>query len=154
MVIESVAAASAALSAINGLIQKANETGNGVQQLMGTISDFGEAITDFEVRRKGSAFRPLSQNELLKLSMIKKSYERHWKSVHDLLAMVDPEMLESFKQAKAQQEHDRQAHLKMIARKKAQRKILVTQILVGALTLIIGGIIIVMGFALIMRVYG
>ena len=102
MVIESVAAASAALSAINGLIQQANETGNGVQQLMGTISDFGEAITDFEVRRKGSAFRPLSQNELLKLSMIKKSYDRHWKSVHDLLAMVDPEMLESFKQAKAQ----------------------------------------------------
>ncbi len=154
MVIESVAAASAALSAINGLIQQANETGNGVQQLMGTISDFGEAITDFEVRRKSSAFRPLSQNELLRLAMIKKSYDRHWKSVHDLLAMVDPEMLESFKQAKAQQEHDRQANLKMIARKKAQRKHLINQILVGATTLIVGGGIIAMGFVIILKVYG
>ena len=121
---------------------------------MGTISDFGEAITDFEVRRKGSAFRPLSQNELLKLSMIKKSYERHWKSVHDLLAMVDPEMLESFKQAKAQQEHDRQAHLKMIARKKKERKHLVTQILVGGTTFLVGAVIIGLGLMLMIKVYG
>ena len=51
MVIESVAAASAILSSINGLIKQANETGSGVQQLMGTISDAGEALTNFEIDR-------------------------------------------------------------------------------------------------------
>ena len=86
MVIESVMMASTILGQINGLIQKANETGQGMQQLMGTISDFGEAVTEFEVRRKSSTFNPLSQSELLKLTMIKKSYERHWKDVHGLIS--------------------------------------------------------------------
>jgi hypothetical protein len=153
VIIESVAAASAALSAINGLIQQANETGAGVQQLMGTISDFGEAINEFEVRRKGSTFKPLSQNELLKLAMIKKSYERHWKSVHDLLAMVDPEMLDSFKKAKIEQEDARQQHLAMLARRKKQREHLMIQVLVGGLTLLIGGTIAVLAFLIVLGMY-
>ena len=153
MIIESVAAASAALSAINGLIQQANETGSGVQQLMGTISDFGEALNEFEVRRKGSTFKPLSQNELLKLAMIKKSYERHWKSVHDLLAMVDPEMLDSFKKAKIEQENARQQHLAMLARRKKQREQLMIQVLVGGLTLLIGGTIAVLAFLIVLEIY-
>jgi hypothetical protein len=153
VIIESVAAASAALSAINGLIQQANETGSGVQQLMGTISDFGEAINEFEVRRKGSTFKPLSQNELLKLAMIKKSYERHWKSVHDLLAMVDPEMLDSFKKAKIEQEDARQQHLAMLARRKKQREHLMIQVLVGGLTLLIGGTIAVLAFLIVLEIY-
>jgi hypothetical protein len=153
VIIESVAAASAALSAINGLIQQANETGSGVQQLMGTISDFGEAINEFEVRRKGSTFKPLSQNELLKLAMIKKSYERHWKSVHDLLAMVDPEMLDSFKKAKIEQENARQQHLAMLARRKKQREQLMIQVLVGGLTFLIGGTIAVLAFLIVLEIY-
>jgi len=152
VIIESVAAASAALSAINGLIQQANETGSGVQQLMGTISDFGEAINEFEVRRKGSTFKPLSQNELLKLAMIKKSYERHWKSVHDLLAMVDPEMLDSFKKAKIEQEDARQQHLAMLARRKKQREQLMIQVLVGGLTFLIGGTIAVLAFLIVLKI--
>ena len=142
MVIESVMMASTILSQINGLIQKANETGQGMQQLMGTISDFGEAVTEFEVRRKSSTFNPLSQSELLKLTMIKKSYERHWKDVHDLLLVADPEMLESFKQAKAEQEHQRQQHMKMLAKKRKEREILMQQIGVGLVTLFLGTAII------------
>ena len=38
MVIESIAAASATLSAINGLISQANETGQGVHKVMGMIA--------------------------------------------------------------------------------------------------------------------
>ena len=142
MVIESVMMASTILSQINGLRQKANETGEGTQQLMGTISDFGEAVTEFEVKRKSSTFNPLSQSELLKLTMIKKSYERHWKDVHDLLAMVDPEMLKSFQQARAEQEHARKQQMAMLSRKRKERDHLIQQILVGFTTLIIGSILI------------
>ena len=70
MIIESVAAASAILTSINGLIKQANETGSGIQQVMGTISDFGEALTSFEIERKGGTFKPLSQNDLLKLTQL------------------------------------------------------------------------------------
>ena len=154
MVIESIAAASATLSAINGLIAQCNETGQGVHQVMGMISDFGEGITEFEAQRRQSTFKPLTQNEILKLQMIKRQYERHWQSVHDLLLVADPKLLDDFKAAKAQQEQDRQEHLRMIARKKRAREHLTNQILVGGTTLLIGGIIIAAGFAIILEVYG
>tara|TARA_S200000501_G_C20629176_1_gene658134 strand:- start:20 stop:484 length:465 start_codon:yes stop_codon:yes gene_type:complete len=154
VVIESIAAATATLSALNGLIAQCNETGQGVHQVMGMISDFGEGITEFEARRRQSTFKPLSQNEILKLQMIKRQYDRHWQSVHDLLLVADPKLLDDFKAAKAQQEQDRQEHLRMIARKKKARDHLMNQLLVGGTTLIIGGAIIAAGFAIMVKVYG
>ena len=154
MVIESIAAATATLSAINGLIAQCNETGQGVHQVMGMISDFGEGITNFEAERRQSTFKPLTQNEILKLQMIKRQYERHWQSVHDLLLVADPKLLDDFKAAKTQQELDRQDHLRMIARKKKARQHLIHQILVGFTTLIVGSAIIAAGFAIIFQIYG
>ena len=154
MVIESIAAATATLSALNNLIAQCNETGQGVQQVMGMISDFGEGITDFEAQRRQSTFKPLSQNEILKLQMIKRQYERHWQSVHDLLLVADPKLLDDFKAAKKQQDLDRQEHLRMIARKKKARDHLINQILVGGTTLIIGGAIVAAGFAIMVKIYG
>jgi uncharacterized protein (UPF0254 family) len=86
--------------------------------------------------------------------MIKRQYERHWQSVHDLLLVADPKLLDDFKAAKAQQERDRQEHLRMIARKKKERDHLIAQILVGTTTLIVGGAIIAAGFAIIFQIYG
>ena len=154
MIIESVAAASAILSSLNGLIRAANESGQGMQQLMGTISDFGEALTNFEVDRKSSTFKPLSQSEILKLTQIKKSYERYWKDVHDLLLVADPETLEAFKKAKAEQENARQEHLRLIARKKKEREALLHQLAVGGLVFLIGGIIAVVTVGLVIKTFG
>jgi len=149
MVIESIAAASATLSAINGLISQVNETGQGVHQVMGMISDFGEGITEFEARRRQSTFKPLTQNEILKLQMLKRQYDRHWQSVHDLLLVADPKLLDDFKAAKKQQELDRQAHLKMIAQKAKARRHLINQILAGGTTFVVGATIIVMAFMIV-----
>ena len=74
--------------------------------------------------------------------------------MHDLLLVADPKLLDDFKAAKAQQDRDRQDHLRMIARKKKERQHLVNQILVGGTTLIVGGTIIAGGFAIILRLYG
>jgi hypothetical protein len=153
MVIESVAAASAILTSLNGLIKQANETGSGMQQLMGTISDFGEALNTFEVERKSSTFKPLSQNEILKLQMIRRSYERYWKDVNDLLAMLDPQLLEDFKKAKSEQEHARKQHLSMLARKKKERDALLHQVLVGGVTLLIGGLIAAGALAIVIKTF-
>jgi len=154
MIIESVAAASAILSSLNGLIKQANETGSGVQQLMGTISDFGEALTNFEVERKSSTFKSLSQSEILKLTQIKKSYERYWKDVHDILLVADPEMLEAFKKAKAEQENARQEHLKYLAKKRKEREKLMNQLAVGGLVFLIGSIIAVFVVGIIVQTFG
>lgn len=141
MIIESVAAASAILTSINGLIKQANETGSGIQQVMGTISDFGEALTSFEIERKGGAFKPLSQNELLKLTQLRKQQERYWKDVHDLLAMIDPELLQDFKKAKAQQDEARRQHMAMLAKKRKEHDKLMHQITVALTVFVVGGIL-------------
>ncbi len=153
MIIEVCCGSQCYLSSINGLIQKANETGSGVQQLMGTISDFGEALNNFELERKASTFKPLSQSEILKLTMIKKSYERHWKSVSDLLAMVDPEMLDSFRKAKIEQEHARKKHLLMLAKKQKERDKLMQQIAIGSLVFIIGAAIAIGALSIVIQTF-
>ena len=56
MIIESVVAASAILNQINQMVATANETGQGIQNVMGLISDFGEGLNDFEAKRRGSTF--------------------------------------------------------------------------------------------------
>ena len=153
MIIESVAAASAILSSLNGLIRTANESGQGIQQLMGTISDFGEALTNFEVERKSSTFKPLSQSEILKLTQIKKSYERYWKDVHDLLLVADPETLEAFKKAKAEQEQARQQHLRLIARKKKEREILMQQVAIGSLVFVVGAAVAIGVLSIVIKTF-
>ncbi len=154
MIIESVAAASAILSSLNSLIRQANESGQGIQQLMGTISDFGEALTNFEVERKSSTFKPLSQSEILRLTQIKKSYERYWKDVHDILLVADPETLEAFKQAKADQERARKEHLRLIAKRQKERKELIHQLAVGGLVLVLGGMIAIGVIVFIVKTFG
>ena len=154
MIIESVAAASAVLSSLNSLIKQVNESGRGIQQLMGTISDFGEALTNFEVERKSSTFKPLSQSEILKLTQIKKSYERYWKDVHDILLVADPDTLEAFKRAKAEQEAARQQHLRLIAKKKKEKEILMNQLAVGGLVFLVGAIIAIVSVGIIIRTFG
>ena len=154
MVIESIAGAAAALSSINQLISAVNEGKANVSSVMGMISEFGEGLNNFEVERRKSTFKPLSQSDLLRLSQLRRQQERYWKDVHDLLAMLDPQLLDDFKAAKRQQEADRQAHLKMLARKKKEREHLYAQIAVGFITILVGVIIIVLGFMVLFRVYG
>ena len=154
MIIESVAAASAVLASLNSLIKQVNDSGRGIQQLMGTISDFGEALTNFEVERKSSTFKPLSQSEILKLTQIKKSYERYWKDVHDILLVADPDTLEAFKKAKAEQEAARQQHLRLIAKKKKEREVLMNQLAVGGLVFLVGAIIAITVVGLVIKTFG
>ena len=153
MLIESVAAASAALTTINTLIQKVNETGQGIHQVMGMVSDFGEALDTFEVERKNSTFKPLSQNDLLRIVQLRRQYERHWQSVNDLLLVADPKLLDDFKSAKADQENRRKQHLAMLARRKKEREKLMHQVLVGGVTLFIGAIISVLIVAVVIKTF-
>jgi hypothetical protein len=139
VVIESVAAAGMLLTQINNVISQVNETGSGVQQAMGLISDFGEALNQFEVDRKASTFSPLSQNDLLKIQMLRRQYERHWQSVNDLLLVADPKLLDEFKKAKVEQEEARKKHVAMLVRKKKERDRLINQLLVGGTTFVVGG---------------
>ena len=154
MIIESVAAAGMLLQQINTVIQNVNEGKANVQQAMALVSDFGEALNSFEVDRKSSAFNALSKNDILKLQMIRRNQERYQKDLRDLLLVADPKLLQDYDQAIRQQEQDRRAHARMVAKRKRDRQILVQQILVGGTTLIIGGGFAIAAVLLIIKAYG
>ena len=154
MIIEAVAAAGRLLQQINSVIQQVNEGRANVQQAMALVSDFGEALNNFEVERKSSTFKALSKNDILKLQMLRRNQERYQKDLRDLLLVADPKLLEDYDAAIRQQEQDRRAHVKMMAKRKRDRERLVQQLLVGGTTLIIGGGIAILIFVLILKAFG
>ena len=154
MIIESVAAAGMLLQQINTVIQNVNEGKANVQQAMALVSDFGEALNNFEVERKSSAFNALSKNDILKLQMLRRNQERYQKDLRDLLLVADPKLLQDYDAAIRQQEHDRKAHARLVAKRRRDRQILIQQILVGTTTLIIGGGFAVAIFVLIIKAFG
>ena len=153
MIIESVAAASAALTAINQVITKVNETGQGMQSAMSMISSFGEALDQFEMDRRSSVFKPLSNQDILKIQMIRRSQARYEKDLRQLLLIADPQLLNDYDKAIREREEQRKQHHNMLIRKKKQRKKLVTQILVGGTTLLVGVVIIGFGFVIFLNNY-
>ena len=152
--IASVAAASAALSAINQVISKVNETGQGVQSAMSMISSFGEALDQFEMDRRQSVFKPLSNQDILKIQMIRRSQVRYEKDLRQLLLIADSQLLEDYDRAIREREEQRKEHNKMLLRKKKQRQHLRVQIAVGAVTLIMGLVVIAFFWVILMQLYG
>jgi len=154
MIIESVAAAGMLLQQINTVIQNVNEGKANVQQAMALVSDFGEALNSFEVERKTSAFNALSKNDILKLQMLRRNQERYQKDLRDLLLVADPKLLQDYDAAIRQQEQDRRAHARLVAKRKRDRQILIQQILVGGTTLVIGGGLAILVIVLIIKAFG
>ena len=154
MIIESVAAAGMILQQINSVIQNVNEGKANVQQAMALVSDFGEALNNFEVDRKTSTFKALSKNDILKLQMLRRNQERYQKDLRELLLVADPKLLEDYDSAIRQQEQDRRAHARMVAKRKRDRARLIQQLLVGGTTLILGGAVAVLVFVLVIKAFG
>lgn len=127
------------LQQINTVIQNVNEGRANVQQAMALISDFGQGLNDFQASRQGGAFQSLSNNDILKLQMIRRSQERYEKDLRDLLLVADPKLLNDYDQAIAENKRRHREHLQRMARKKKERERLMQQVLVGGATLLIGG---------------
>jgi len=142
------------LQQINTVIQNVNEGKANVDQAMALVSDFGEALNVFEVDRKSSTFSPLSKNDILKLQMLRRSQERYQKDLRDLLLVADPALLKSYDEAIWQQEKDRKEHQAMLNRKRKQREQLINSILVGGVSLVIGGGVSVGLLYLVVKAFG
>jgi hypothetical protein len=86
--------------------------------------------------------------------MLRRSQERYQKDLRDLLLVADPKLLEDYDRAIRQQEQDRRAHAKLVAKRKRERQILIQQLLVGGTTLIVGGGLAILVFMLIIKAFG
>tara|TARA_R100001129_G_scaffold156467_1_gene119713 strand:- start:49 stop:513 length:465 start_codon:yes stop_codon:yes gene_type:complete len=154
LIIESVAAAGMILQQINTVIQNVNEGKANVQQAMALLSDFGQGLNEFQSTRQASTFKPLSNNDVLKLQMIRRSQERYEKDLRDLLLVADPKLLEDYDAAIKENKRQHREHLQLMAKKRKQKERLMAQLAVTAMTLIIGGGLAVGIIALVIKAYG
>tara|TARA_R100001129_G_scaffold97717_1_gene66595 strand:+ start:983 stop:1447 length:465 start_codon:yes stop_codon:yes gene_type:complete len=152
MIIESVAAASAILSSISQIIQKMNEVGQGGIQAVEMMSSFSSALDNFEATKKGSMLQTLSPQELLRLEHIKVQRDRFQKSLHDLLVVHDPELLERWESSMAAQKAAHKREMEAVkARKEARARMIrqvwivmgVTAIGLICAFILIGGVILI-----------
>ena len=64
---------------------------------------FSDALDSFEREKKDSVINNLSSQELLKLESIKHRRDQWEKSLHDMLVIHDPALLQRWDDAKARQ---------------------------------------------------
>ena len=86
--------------------------------------------------------------------MLRRNQERYQKDLRDLLLVADPKLLQDYDAAIRQQEQDRRAHARLVAKRKRDRQMLIQQILVGVTTLLIGGGLAILVFALVIKAFG
>ena len=153
MVIESVVMAGAILKQVSETIGAVNEGKASIETAMGLIADFGAGLNEFQ-KSKSTGFTKLSNGDVLKLSMIRRSQERYEAELRTLLLAMDTTLLQQYDQAIAENKRRHQEQQRYMARKKKEREQLMQQILVGGTTLLIGGGIALGLIALIIKAFG
>jgi hypothetical protein len=153
MVIESVLMASAVLKQVSDTIGAVNEGKASIETAMGLLADFGAGLNEFQ-KSKSSGFTKLSNGDVLKLSMIRRSQERYEHELRTLLLAMDSTLLAQYDQAIAENKRRHQEQQRYMARKKKQREELTRQLLVGGTTLLLGSAVAVGLVALIIKAFG
>lgn len=153
MIIESVAAASLILKQVSDTIGAVNEGRASIESAMGLLADFGAGLNEFQ-KSKSTGFTKLSNGDVLKLSMIRRSQERYESELRTLLLAMDSTLLQQYDAAIAENKRRHREQQAYMARKKKERDRLMQQIIVGGTTLIVGGGIAVGLIALIIKAFG
>jgi hypothetical protein len=153
MVIESVLMASAILKQVSDTIGAVNEGKASIETAMGLLADFGAGLNEFQ-KSKSSGFTKLSNGDVLKLSMIRRSQERYEHELRTLLLAMDSTLLQQYDAAIAENKRRHQEQQRYMARKKKQREQLMKQVFVGLTTLLVGGGVAVGLIALIIKAFG
>ena len=118
------------------------------------MSSFSSALDNFEATRKGSMLQILSPQELLRLEHIKVQRDRFQKSLHDLLVVADPELLQRWESSMASQKAAHKRQMEEIKARAVARKKMITQIwtVLGVTAIgVIVCVMIVMGAVLVFK---
>jgi hypothetical protein len=148
-----VVMAGAILKQVSDTIGAVNEGRASIETAMGLLADFGAGLNEFQ-KSKSTGFTKLSNGDVLKLSMIRRSQERYEHELRTLLLAMDSTLLAQYDAAIAENKRRHQEQQRYMARKKKQREELTRQMLVGGTTLLLGSAVAVGLVALIIKAFG
>ena len=148
MVIESIAAVTAGLSAINSLFNQAKEAQGNLQGVMNGLTSFQDGLQRYEIEKRASLVAPLTPQEALKVAMAKQQVDRYNTELHNMCIMSreGQQLWDDYQQALKESKERHKAQVKAIIQANKRRKELIkTSInvaLISLIGLIVGGIIV------------
>ena len=155
MIFESIAAISAALGAVNGLIGQVKESGGHINSVLDRMQAINSGMQRFEIEKRESLVQPLTPQEALKLSMVKSQMERFHTDLRNMgiLSNEHQKFVDEYFRIMAESKAQHEASVRAILEKRKARKQLLHDLFVwtsvSGIGLIIAGIIIALVIALL-----
>ena len=124
MIFESIAAISAALGAVNGLIGQVKESGGHINSVLDRMQAINSGMQRFEIEKRESLVEPLTPQEALKLSMAKSQMERFHTDLRNkgILSNDHQKFVDEYFRIMAESKAQHEASVKAILAKKKARK--------------------------------
>lgn len=155
MVIESIAAVTAGLSAINSLFNQAKEAKGNIEGIMGGLTSFQDGLQKYEIEKRASLVAPLTPQEAMKVAMAKQQIDRYNTELHNMCIMSreGQKLWENYQQAlkDSRERHKAQVKAIIIARKRRQEliKTVINVSLISLIGVIIAGIVLTLIIAML-----
>ncbi len=124
MIFESIAAISAALGAVNGLIGQVKESGGHINSVLDRMQAINSGMQRFEIEKRESLVEPLTPQEALKLSMAKSQIERFHTDLRNMgiLSNDHQKFVDEYFRIMAESKAQHEASVKAILAKRKARK--------------------------------
>ena len=155
MIFESIAAISAALGAVYGLIGQVKESGGHINSVLDRMQAINSGMQRFEIEKRESLVEPLTPQEALKLSMAKSQMERFHTDLRNMgiLSNDHQKFVDEYFRIMAESKAQHEASVKAIIEKKKARKQLLHDLFlwtsVSGIGLIIAFVIIALVIAML-----
>jgi hypothetical protein len=140
MIFESIAAVTAALSAVNGLMSQVKESGGHINSVLDRMQGINSGMQRFEIEKRESMTQPLTPQEAMKLSMAKQQMNRFHEELRNMgiLSRDHQKFVEEYFRI---MEESRQAHessIKALIAKKKARKAFLHDLFVYSVVSVVG----------------
>ena len=156
MVIESIAAVTAGLSAINSLFNQAKEAKGNLQGVMNGLTSFQDGLQRYEIEKRASLVAPLTPQEALKVAMAKQQVDRYNTELHNMCIMSreGQKLWDDYQQALKESKERHKAQVKAIIQANKRRKELIKTSINVALISLIGLIVAGIVVAIVVAAFG
>tara|TARA_R100001594_G_scaffold5558_1_gene17065 strand:- start:1523 stop:1996 length:474 start_codon:yes stop_codon:yes gene_type:complete len=153
MIFESIAAITAALSAVNGLIGQVKESGGHINTVLDRMQAINSGMQRIEIEKRESMVAPMTPQEAMKLSMAKQQMNRFHDELRNMaiLSRDHQKFVDEYFRIMEESRKQHELSVKAIIAKKKARKALLHDLfvysVVGGIGLIIAAVVIALVIA-------
>jgi len=153
MIFESIAAVTAAMSAVNGLLGQVKESGGHINTVLDRMQAINSGMQRIEIEKRESMVAPMTPQEAMKLSMAKQQMNRFHTELRNMaiLSRDHQQFVEEYFRIMEDSRKQHELSVKAIIAKKKARKALLHDLfvysVVGGIGLIIAAVVIALVIA-------